>query len=64
MPPFFWSASARLLYPESFDCFNDIERFLHFKKGYTQTMNNYIVKPLGDMYLEDVTADDIRLASK
>ena len=25
-------------------------------------MNNYIVKPLGDMYLEDVTADDIRLA--
>lgn len=31
-------------------------------RGYTQTMNNYIVKPLGDMYLEDVTADDIRLA--
>ena len=22
-------------------------------RGYTQTMNNYIVKPLGDMYLED-----------
>ncbi len=25
-------------------------------------MNNYIVKPLGDMYLLEVTADDIRLA--
>ena len=25
-------------------------------------MNNYIVKPLGDMYLSEVTADDIRLA--
>ena len=31
-------------------------------KGYTQNMNNYIVKPLGDMYLSEVTADDIRLA--
>ncbi|MBM6896028.1 site-specific integrase [Pseudoflavonifractor capillosus] len=31
-------------------------------KGYTSHMNNYIVKPLGKMYLEDVTADDIRLA--
>lgn len=31
-------------------------------KGYTSKMNNYIVKPLGDMYLSDVTADDIRLA--
>ena len=31
-------------------------------KGYTSRMNNYIVKPLGDMYLSDVTADDIRLA--
>lgn len=31
-------------------------------RGYTQTMNNYIVKPLGEMYLSDVTADDIRLA--
>ena len=31
-------------------------------RGYTFHMNNYIVKPLGKMYLEDVTADDIRLA--
>lgn len=31
-------------------------------RGYTSRMNNYIVKPLGDMYLSDVTADDIRLA--
>ena len=30
--------------------------------GYASRMNNYIVKPLGDMYLSDVTADDIRLA--
>lgn len=25
-------------------------------------MKNYIIKPLGDMYMEEVTADDIRLA--
>ena len=31
-------------------------------RGYTINMNNYIVKPLGHMYLSDVTADDIRLA--
>ena len=31
-------------------------------RGYTARMNNYIVKPLGKMYLSDVTADDIRLA--
>ena len=31
-------------------------------RGYTYTMNTYIVKPLGDMYMSDVTADDIRLA--
>ncbi len=31
-------------------------------KGYTSDMKNYIVKPLGDMYMEEVTADDIRLA--
>lgn len=31
-------------------------------RGYTFDVNNYIVKPLGDMYLSDVTADDIRLA--
>ena len=31
-------------------------------KGYTSDMRNYIIKPLGDMYLEEVTADDIRLA--
>ena len=31
-------------------------------KGYTLNMKNYVIKPLGDMYLSDVTADDIRLA--
>ena len=31
-------------------------------RGYASRMNNYIVKPLGDMYLSDVTADAIRLA--
>ena len=31
-------------------------------KGYTSDMKNYIIKPLGDMYMEEVTADDIRLA--
>ena len=31
-------------------------------RGYTSDMKNYIIKPLGDMYLEEVTADDIRLA--
>ncbi len=31
-------------------------------RGYTMNMKNYIVKPLGNMYLSDVTADDIRLA--
>ena len=31
-------------------------------RGYTLQMNKYIVKSLGDMYLSDVTADDIRLA--
>lgn len=31
-------------------------------KGYAPRISNYIVKPLGDMYLSDVTADDIRLA--
>ena len=31
-------------------------------KGYKSQMNNHIIKPLGDMYLSDVTADDIRLA--
>lgn len=31
-------------------------------RGYTFAVNNYIVKPLGGMYLSDVTADDIRLA--
>ena len=31
-------------------------------RGYMLQMNKYIVKPLGDMYLSDVTADDIRLA--
>ena len=31
-------------------------------KGYTSNMKNYIIKPVGDMYMEEVTADDIRLA--
>ena len=31
-------------------------------KGYSSSMENYIIKPLGDMYMSDVTADDIRLA--
>ena len=31
-------------------------------RGYTADMKNYIIKPLGEMYLELVTADDIRLA--
>ena len=31
-------------------------------KGYTSNMRNYVIKPMGDMYLEEVTADDIRLA--
>ena len=30
-------------------------------KGYASNMKNYIIKPLGDMYMEEVTADDIRL---
>ena len=28
-------------------------------KGYASNMKNYIIKPLGDMYMEEVTADDI-----
>ncbi len=31
-------------------------------KGYRATMKNYIVKPLGEMYMSDVTADDIKIA--
>lgn len=31
-------------------------------RGYTFAMQNHIIKPLGDMYMEEVTADDIRLA--
>lgn len=31
-------------------------------RGYTSAVNNYIVKSLGDMYMSEVTADDIRLA--
>lgn len=31
-------------------------------KGYTSYMRNYVIKPMGDMYMEEVTADDIRLA--
>ena len=30
--------------------------------GYTRNVNRYIVEPMGNMYLSDVTADDIRLA--
>ena len=32
------------------------------KQQYTTDMKNYIIKPLGEMYMEEVTADDIRLA--
>jgi integrase len=31
-------------------------------KGYTCSVNNYIVKPLGDTHMSDVTTDDIRVA--
>jgi len=31
-------------------------------KGYASAMRNYIIKPMGDMYMSDVTADDIQLA--
>ena len=31
-------------------------------RGYTRDMKNYIIKPLGEMYMEEVTSDDIRLA--
>lgn len=31
-------------------------------RGYTFAMKNHVVKPLGDMYMEEVTTDDIRLA--
>ena len=30
-------------------------------KGYRQNMKNYVISSLGDMYMEEVTADDIRL---
>ena len=33
-----------------------------YTEGYASNMKNYIIKPLGDMYMEEVTADDIRLA--
>ena len=47
------------------------EKWLHMQSahirqstltGYTRTVNKYIIGPLGDMYLSDVTADDIKLA--
>ena len=31
-------------------------------KGYTLAVKNYIIKPLGDMYMSDVTADDVKMA--
>ena len=31
-------------------------------KGYTLTVRKYIIAPLGDMYMSEVTADDIKLA--
>ena len=31
-------------------------------RGYKSRINNYIIKPLGDMYMSEVTTDDIRLA--
>ncbi|NCC87157.1 MAG: site-specific integrase [Clostridia bacterium] len=31
-------------------------------RGYSFDMKNHIIKPMGEMYMEEVTADDIRLA--
>lgn len=31
-------------------------------RGYSSGMRNYIIEPLGEMYMAEVTADDIRLA--
>ena len=31
-------------------------------KGYTLTVRKYIIAPLGEMYLSEVTADDIKTA--
>ena len=31
-------------------------------KNYTSAVNKYIIKPLGDMYLSEVTTDDLLLA--
>ena len=31
-------------------------------RGYTADLKNYVIKPLGEMYMEEVTTDDIRLA--
>ena len=31
-------------------------------RGYTLTVRKYIIAPLGDLYMSDVTADDIKLA--
>ena len=31
-------------------------------RGYTRDMKNYIINPLGEMYMEEVISDDIRLA--
>jgi len=31
-------------------------------KGYSSRMKKYIIEPLGDMYMSEVTADDIRIA--
>ena len=31
-------------------------------RGYTQVVRKYIIGPLGDMYMSEVTADDIKLA--
>ena len=40
-----------------------LRQYLDTLKGqYTADMKNYIIKPLGEMYMEEVTADDIRLA--
>ena len=36
-----------------------IKRYSHVVEGH---MTNYIIKPLGEMYMEEVTSDDIRLA--
>ena len=61
-------AKERLIHPTVKDY---SEKWLHMQsahirpstlRGYTFAVNKYIIRPLGDMYMADVTADDIKLA--